>query len=101
MRILQWILRLAIFLVLFGFALNNQHEVALRGLFGVEWRTSMVFVVLFAFATGCLAGVLAMVPGWWRHKRAAQQATAPSTPEREAALMPPDMVAPRAPADGR
>lgn len=101
MRILRWILRLAIFLVLFGFALNNQHVVSVRGLFGVEWQTPMVFVVLFAFAAGCLAGVLAMAPSWWRHRRAAQQVAPVPTPEREAALMPPDMVAPRVNADGQ
>jgi lipopolysaccharide assembly protein A len=101
MRILIWLVRLAIFLVLFGFALNNQHEVSLRGLFGVEWRTSMVFVVLFAFAAGVAAGVLSMVPSWWRQRRAAQRGVTTPLVLDDAAPMPPDMVAPRAQPDGR
>ena len=31
-----------------------------------------VFVVLAVFALGCAAGVLSMVPSWWRHRRDAR-----------------------------
>ena len=101
MRILSWALRLVLFFLLFAFALNNQHEVSLKGLFGTEWRTPMVFVVMFAFALGCAIGVLAMVPSWWRQRRAARL-LAPSAPvlPGESTLMPPDMVGPRSAADG-
>jgi hypothetical protein len=30
----------------------------------------MVIVVLAVFACGCVLGVLAMLPGWWRSRRA-------------------------------
>ena len=33
----------------------------------------MVFIVLGAFTLGCVFGVLAMVPSWWLHRRAARQ----------------------------
>jgi lipopolysaccharide assembly protein A len=35
-------------------------------------------VVLAAFVPGCVIGVLAMVPGWWRHWRAARRVAPPS-----------------------
>lgn len=73
MRILVWLVRAAVFFTLFAFALNNQHTVALKWFFGYEWQAPMVIVTLAAFALGCAFGVLAMVPSWWRHRRAARQ----------------------------
>ncbi|MBL0730847.1 lipopolysaccharide assembly LapA domain-containing protein [Piscinibacter sp. HJYY11] len=73
MRIFIWLVRAALFFVLLAFALNNQHEASLKWFFGHEWRTPMVFVVLAAFTLGCVFGVLAMVPSWWRAKQAARQ----------------------------
>jgi len=71
MRIFIWFVRAALFFVLLAFALNNQHEASLKWFFGHEWRTPMVFVVLAAFTLGCVFGVLAMVPSWWRARQAA------------------------------
>jgi len=71
MRILVWLFRAAAFFVLFAFALNNQHDTTLHFFFGQEWRGPTVFVVLGALALGCVLGALAMLPGWWRHKRQA------------------------------
>ena len=84
MRIVVWLVRAALFFVLFAFALNNQHEPSIRWFFGYEWRTSMVFVVLGAFALGCVFGVLAMLPSWWRHRRVARRHAPPA--ERETAV---------------
>ena len=66
MRVLSWLLRAFIFFTLFAFALNNQHAAELHWFFGFEWRTRMVFIVLAAFAAGCVVGVVAMLPGRWR-----------------------------------
>lgn len=63
MRMLVWLFRVALFFVLFAFALNNLEEASLRWFFGYEWRTPMVVVVLVAFACGCVVGALAMLPG--------------------------------------
>ncbi len=76
MRLLVWAFRAFLFFVLFAFALNNQHEAAIRWFFGYEWRTPMVFIVLAAFTLGCAFGVLALVPSWWRHRREAKRQTA-------------------------
>ena len=73
MRIFVWLVRAAIFFLLFAFALNNQHEAGVRWFFGQEWRAPMVFIVLGAFALGCAFGVFAMVPSWWRHRRVARR----------------------------
>jgi lipopolysaccharide assembly protein A len=73
MKILVWLVRAALFFVLLAFALNNQHEASIKWFFGQEWRSPMVFIVLGAFTLGCVFGVLAMVPSWWQHRRAARQ----------------------------
>ena len=72
MRALAWLVRAFIFCALFAFALNNQQEVAVHWLFGLAWQAPMVIIVLAAFATGCALGALAMVPSWWRQRRAAR-----------------------------
>ena len=72
MRALNWLWRGLLFFVLFAFALNNQHFVELKWLFGWRWQAPMVFVVLAVFAMGCVTGVLAMLPSWWRHRRTAR-----------------------------
>jgi lipopolysaccharide assembly protein A len=71
MRLLVWALRFVVFLALFALALNNQHAVTLHSFFGIEWQTRMIYVVLAAFIAGCAIGVLAMMPRWWRGRRAA------------------------------
>lgn len=124
MRSLNWLWRIALFLLLFAFALNNQQLVEVRWFLGYRWQAPMVFVVLIVFALGCAVGVLAMVPSWWRHRRGARQrdmllpepvatpdaalmpaATAAGASAAGAAieppvelLFPPDMPAPRKPA---
>lgn len=72
MRVLVWLFRAFLFFALFAFALNNQQAVAVHWFFGLSWQAPMVIVVLTAFAAGCALGVLAMVPSWWRHRRAAR-----------------------------
>ncbi|MCW7536491.1 LapA family protein [Aquabacterium sp. A7-Y] len=91
MRALLWLLRAAIFFLLFAFALNNQHEAVLHWFFGYQSQAPTVFIVLAAFALGCVFGVLAMVPSWWRHRRAARQL--PSTSSTEAPAAAPAPVA--------
>ena len=72
MRLLVWLVRAALFIILFAFALNNLEDVTVRWGFGHEWHAPMVFIVLAAFAFGCAFGVFAMVPSWWRHRRLAR-----------------------------
>ena len=80
MRLLQWTLKAAIFLILLAFALNNKDDVAVRFLWGLEWRAPMVLVLLVFFTLGVAVGVLGMVPRWWRQRRLAKQALNPTSP---------------------
>jgi uncharacterized integral membrane protein len=73
MRVIVWLLRAFVFFALFAFALNNRQSVVVHWFFGVDWGAPLVIVVLAAFATGCAVGVAAMLPSWWRHRRAARQ----------------------------
>ncbi|MGZ5130508.1 MAG: LapA family protein [Caldimonas sp.] len=75
MRTLVWLVRAAVFFILFAFALNNQHDSSIHWFFGQEWRAPMVFIVLAAFGLGCAFGIFAMVPSWWRHRRLARTRT--------------------------
>ncbi|MFN3305267.1 MAG: lipopolysaccharide assembly LapA domain-containing protein [Roseateles sp.] len=88
MRTLVWLLRALLFFTLFAFALNNSHEAVVRWFFGHEWRAPQVIIVLLAFGLGAAFGVLAMVPAWWRHRRAAQRTEPAASPAPEAPAVP-------------
>ncbi|MDR2129045.1 MAG: LapA family protein [Burkholderiaceae bacterium] len=75
MRLLRWVLKAAVFFVLFAFALNNQHDATVYLLFGHQWRGPVALIVMCAFILGVVIGVVGMLPGWWR-RRAADKATA-------------------------
>jgi lipopolysaccharide assembly protein A len=95
MRILMWIVRGLAFFALFGFALNNQHDVVVHGFFGQRWQAPLVIVVLAAFALGSLLGLLAMMPSWWRRRQVERRATAPApapTPTESTARRPLDVA---------
>ena len=80
LRLLQWLLKAAVFFTLFAFALNNQQDTRVHFFFGTFWQAPTVLVVLTSFALGVVVGVLGMVPRWWRQRQAARQtpAAAPS-----------------------
>ena len=80
MKYLTWLLKAAIFFTLFAFALNNQHDVVVHFFFGRQWHAPLVLVVLAAFAMGLALGALAMVPRWWKHRRAARIAQVAALP---------------------
>ncbi len=87
-RLFKWLLYAAIFFTFFAFALNNQQDATLRFFFGAQWRMPMALVVLTAFTAGLVAGILAMVPRWWRHRRVAIKLAPQSTPPLSPALNP-------------
>ena len=72
MKYLLWLLKAAIFFTLFAFALNNQQNTTVHFFFGTQWQAPMVLVVLSAFVCGLIAGVLVMVPRWWKQRTAAK-----------------------------
>ena len=71
MRVLTWLFRLVVFLVMMGFALSNTDTATLR-FFGIpefEWRAPLVLFLLVFFAAGALVGVLASMPMVLRQRR--------------------------------
>ena len=77
MRVLAWLVRAFLFFALFAFALNNRHEVIVHWFFGAAWTVPLVILVLVAFGAGCVLGILAMVPSWWRRRAEAPVTTLP------------------------
>ncbi|MDO8388068.1 MAG: LapA family protein [Polaromonas sp.] len=69
MKYLMWLLKAAIFFTLFAFALNNQQVVSVNFFFGTQWQAPLVLVVLVTFAFGLGAGILMMMPRWWKKRR--------------------------------
>jgi uncharacterized integral membrane protein len=66
---LNWILRIALFIVLLGFAVKNDQPITLRYFFGYEWQSSVVIVLLMFFAAGTAVGVLAMFANVLQQRR--------------------------------
>lgn len=71
MKLIAWLLRLVIFLLLLLFALQNQHTVALHGLFGTQATWPLAWVLALTLCVGALLGVLAMLPRALGRKRQA------------------------------
>ena len=69
MRYLRWILRVVLFIVLLGFAVKNNQPITLRYLFGYEWQSSLVIVLLVFFAVGAVVGILAMLANVLQQRR--------------------------------
>jgi lipopolysaccharide assembly protein A len=69
MSIVIWIVRLLLFLVLFGFAVKNDHVVTLNFFFGHTWQMPMVFVILAAFSVGAILGVTSTFGALLRNRR--------------------------------
>jgi uncharacterized integral membrane protein len=69
MPYLNWILRVALFIVLLGFAVKNDQPITLRYFFGYEWQSSLVIVLLIFFAAGSAVGVLSMIPNVLKQRR--------------------------------
>ncbi len=69
MRVLNWFVRLILFLLLFGLALNNLEPTVLHVLFGTQWTAPLFVLLLAAFSLGAVLGAMAMLPGWMRARR--------------------------------
>ncbi|MBU6438602.1 MAG: DUF1049 domain-containing protein [Betaproteobacteria bacterium] len=78
MRAFNWFVRLILFLLLFGLALNNLEPTVLHLLFGTQWRAPLFVLLLAAFALGALLGIAVMLPGWLRARRLQRQLAASS-----------------------
>lgn len=56
LRIVAWVLRIAVFLLLLGLAIKNSGMVTLHFFFSGGWELPLVFLVLLSFGVGALCG---------------------------------------------
>jgi putative membrane protein len=61
MKILTWIVRIAVFIVLFGLAIKNSTQVELRFFFEQAWQMPLSLVILLAFGVGAAFGLTAVL----------------------------------------
>ncbi|MBS0353810.1 MAG: LapA family protein [Proteobacteria bacterium] len=73
MRALIWLIRLFLFLVLFGFALKNDEVVVLNFFFGGQWQAPLVLVILLFVVIGVLIGLSATFATVYRQRREISQ----------------------------
>jgi lipopolysaccharide assembly protein A len=69
MKLIARLFAAILFILFFGFALKNAHEVNLRFFLGNEWHTPLALLLLAFFAAGAFLGVLAMLPTLFRKRR--------------------------------
>lgn len=60
MKPLIWILRIAVFIGLFGLAVKNSSSITLRFFFEQAWQVPLSLVILIAFAVGAGVGLTAV-----------------------------------------
>lgn len=69
MKYLVWLLRIALFVVLLGFAVKNSGAVKLHFFFDAVWSLPLVAVMLLFFAAGAVAGLSAALGTFLRQRR--------------------------------
>ena len=69
MRVLTWVIRLAIFLFLLAFAARNTDLVTLRFYFDLAWQMPLVALLVAFFVAGALLGVVAALGVLIRQRR--------------------------------
>jgi uncharacterized integral membrane protein len=69
MNIISKIVAVLLFIIFFGFALNNTETVTLRFFLGYEFPGPLVLMLLIFFIAGIVLGVFAMLPTVFRHRR--------------------------------
>ncbi|MDT3736074.1 MAG: LapA family protein [Denitratisoma sp.] len=69
MKILIWLLRIVLFVVLLGFAVKNSSMVTLHFFFDAAWPLPLVAVMLIFFAAGAIAGLSAALGTFLRQRR--------------------------------
>ncbi len=95
MQAIVWILRLLVVLVLVWFAVRNTDPVTINALPDQSWQAPLVFVMLVAFVTGMVIGLLAWIPTVVRQRR--ELARLRRNAALKAAMPPPPVTTPGAP----
>jgi len=69
MRLLIWLLRAVVFVLIFGLAIKNSGPVELRVYFDAAWQAPLSLVMLGSFAVGAAIGVTAALATLVRQRR--------------------------------
>jgi putative membrane protein len=69
LKLLLRISAVILFVIFFGFAVENTQDVTLHFFLNYEIHGPLVLVLLGFFAVGAVLGVLAMTPTVFRHRR--------------------------------
>jgi len=68
-KVLVWLLRAVIFIMLFGLAIKNSGPVELRFFLNQAWQAPLSLVLLAAFTAGVVIGLGAGLGAWTRQRR--------------------------------
>ena len=69
MRILIWLFRAVLFLLLLAFAIKNDGIVTVRAFLGAEWQMPLVVVMLSMLAAGVVLGATAVAGSMFMLRR--------------------------------
>lgn len=69
MKIILKIISAFLFIVFFGFSLNNTGIVTLKLFFGYQFLGPLVLILLIFFIAGIIFGVLAMFPMLFKYRK--------------------------------
>jgi len=69
MRLLIWLLRATVFVLLFGLAIKNSGPVELRLYLDAAWEAPLSLVILASFAAGAAIGLTAALATLVRQRR--------------------------------
>lgn len=61
MRVVGWVAKAVLFVLLVGFALKNSEMITLRYFLGQAWTAPLSLVLLLFFGAGAVLGVLALL----------------------------------------
>ena len=75
MKILAWVVRFALFLVVLTFSIRNTDFVTVKWLPGLEVQVQLVLALLTALLLGAVIAWLSLLPSWLKAKRTASVAT--------------------------
>ncbi|SDD99887.1 lipopolysaccharide assembly protein LapA domain-containing protein [Paraburkholderia lycopersici] len=66
MRLIAWVIRVLVFVLLLVLALANTQTATLNFLAGYAWQAPLILIGLAFFVVGLLAGLLSALPGVFR-----------------------------------
>ena len=66
MRLIAWVIRVLVFVLLLVLALANTQSTTLNFLAGYSWQAPLILIGLAFFVVGLLAGLLSALPGVFR-----------------------------------